>query len=68
MTSPTSRKMRTKSDRRKQLYCALYTEMGRWQILRGIYNETHDMAILSQIARVKKEMKRLEGEIEKEVK
>lgn len=60
--------MRTKSDRRKQLYCALYTEMSRWQTLRSIYNETHDMAILSQIARVKKEMKRLVGEIEKEVK
>jgi len=57
--------MKTKADRQKQLYCALYTEIGRWQILRGIYNETHDMAVLSQIALVKKEMKRLAGEIEK---
>lgn len=57
--------MRTRSDRQKQLYCILYAEMDRWQILRDIYNETHDMAVLSQIARVKKEMKRLVGEIEK---
>ncbi len=59
--------MRTKSDRRKQLYCALYTEMSRWQTLRVIYNETHDMAVLSQIAQVKKEMKRLTRELKKEV-